>query len=183
MSWTDERIETLKALWAAGYSAAKIAEQLRGCTRNAVIGKLHRLNLTTSYAPTRSTIVANSSAPKRKRPAKAPRDEGTQRRVSELRAYRQSQAAIEPAEQSEHAVSFYDVTTGQCRYPIGDATNLDTFRYCGAPQIEGRSYCLRHAAICYTDPAIRRNAREKRAADARNRAALEAALPTQRSAA
>jgi GcrA cell cycle regulator len=45
MNWTDERVEKLKKLWADGLSASQIAAQLGGVSRNAVIGKVHRLNL------------------------------------------------------------------------------------------------------------------------------------------
>ena len=45
MSWNDERVETLKKLWSEGFSASQIAAQLGGVTRNAVIGKVHRLGL------------------------------------------------------------------------------------------------------------------------------------------
>ncbi|MFQ6756785.1 GcrA family cell cycle regulator, partial [Cereibacter sphaeroides] len=45
MSWTDERVETLKRMWAEGQSASQIAKELGGVTRNAVIGKVHRLGL------------------------------------------------------------------------------------------------------------------------------------------
>ena len=48
MSWTDERVETLKRMWAEGQSASQIAKELGGVTRNAVIGKVHRLGLSLS---------------------------------------------------------------------------------------------------------------------------------------
>src|SRR5476651_2188975 len=51
MSWTDERVETLKKLWQEGHSASQIAKQLGGVTRNAVIGKVHRLGLSGRAAP------------------------------------------------------------------------------------------------------------------------------------
>ncbi|MCH8491038.1 MAG: GcrA cell cycle regulator, partial [Oceanicaulis sp.] len=52
MAWTEERVETLKKLWADGLSASQIAKQLGGVTRNAVIGKVHRLGLSGRAAPT-----------------------------------------------------------------------------------------------------------------------------------
>ena len=59
MSWTDERIALLKKLWVEGRTAAQIAEQLGGISRNAVIGKAHRLNLSNRASP----IEANDAAP------------------------------------------------------------------------------------------------------------------------
>ena len=70
MSWTDERVEVLKKLWAEGHSASQIAKQLGGVTRNAVIGKVHRLGLSG-----RNT-VAPRQAPAAPGPAKATRDAG-----------------------------------------------------------------------------------------------------------
>lgn len=79
MSWTDERVEILKKLWAEGLSASQIAAQLGGVTRNAVIGKVHRLKLsgrgkTTSASPrakkvTTATPAATTAAPPRSAPA------------------------------------------------------------------------------------------------------------------
>ena len=59
MGWTDERVETLKRLWLDGLSASQIAKQLGGVTRNAVIGKVHRLGLSgraTPSKPARTTF-------------------------------------------------------------------------------------------------------------------------------
>ena len=53
MAWTEDRVETLKKLWADGLSASQIAKQLGGVTRNAVIGKVHRLGLSGRAAPSR----------------------------------------------------------------------------------------------------------------------------------
>jgi len=61
MSWTDERVEKLKSMWAEGKSASQIAKELGGVTRNAVIGKVHRLGLSNRNA---SGTKAKSAAPK-----------------------------------------------------------------------------------------------------------------------
>ena len=64
MNWTDERVEKLKKLWAEGLSASQIAAQLGGVSRNAVIGKVHRLNL-----PGRAKAGGTQTAARPKRPA------------------------------------------------------------------------------------------------------------------
>jgi hypothetical protein len=61
MSWTDERVELLKKLWADGLSASQIANQLGGVTRNAVIGKVHRLSLSGRAKPVRSSKFGDGS--------------------------------------------------------------------------------------------------------------------------
>ena len=70
MSWTDERVEMLKKMWGEGQSASQIAKELGGVTRNAVIGKVHRLGLSN-----RSTGGASAKAEPKEKPAAAPKPE------------------------------------------------------------------------------------------------------------
>ena len=63
MSWTDERIETLKTMWEAGQTASQIAEALGGVSRNAVIGKAHRLDLQSRPSPVKANDPAPAPAP------------------------------------------------------------------------------------------------------------------------
>src|SRR6185369_705670 len=71
MGWTDERVETLKKLWLDGLSASQIAKQLGGVTRNAVIGKVHRLGLSGRATPSQPARPA-FKAPRPPRPAPTP---------------------------------------------------------------------------------------------------------------
>ncbi len=80
MGWTDERVETLKKLWQDGLSASQIAKQLGGVTRNAVIGKVHRLGLSGRAAPSKPARPA-FKAPRPQRPAAAA--PSAPRRISE----------------------------------------------------------------------------------------------------
>ena len=73
MSWTDERVETLKKMWGEGQSASQIAKELGGVTRNAVIGKVHRLGLSNRAGSGGNAAKAapkEKPAPKAKAPAK-----------------------------------------------------------------------------------------------------------------
>ena len=72
MSWTDERIDQLKALWDKGLTASQIAEELGGVSRNAVIGKAHRLGLKSRPSPVKANDADNKAAPKKAAPAAAP---------------------------------------------------------------------------------------------------------------
>src|SRR6185295_3888656 len=74
MSWTDERIETLKKMWDSGLTATQIAEELGGVSRNAVIGKAHRLGLPARPSPVKPNEARNSETPRAEsaRPAPAP---------------------------------------------------------------------------------------------------------------
>ena len=69
MSWTDERVETLKRMWGEGQSASAIAKELGGVTRNAVIGKVHRLGLSNRTDDSNSEPAAAAPAPKAEQPA------------------------------------------------------------------------------------------------------------------
>ena len=66
MSWTDERVELLKKMWSEGQSASQIAKELGGVTRNAVIGKVHRLGLSNRTTPSKAEEPAEKPAPKAK---------------------------------------------------------------------------------------------------------------------
>lgn len=74
MSWTDERIDQLKAMWEKGLTASQIAEELGGVSRNAVIGKAHRLGLQSRPSPVKANEAPKKAAPARK-PAPAPEAE------------------------------------------------------------------------------------------------------------
>ena len=72
MSWTDERIDQLRALWDKGLTASQIAEKLGGVSRNAVIGKAHRLGLKSRPSPVKANDADKKAAPKKAAPAAAP---------------------------------------------------------------------------------------------------------------
>ena len=72
MSWTDQRIDQLKALWDKGLTASQIAEELGGVSRNAVIGKAHRLGLKSRPSPVKANDADKKAAPKKAAPAAAP---------------------------------------------------------------------------------------------------------------
>jgi len=82
MSWTDERVETLKKMWGEGQSASQIAKELGGVTRNAVIGKVHRLGLSnragsSSAAPSKPAAKEKAAKPATPKPAPKPRAKTT----------------------------------------------------------------------------------------------------------
>ncbi len=70
MSWTDERVETLKKMWSDGQSASQIAKELGGVTRNAVIGKVHRLGLSNRVGGGKDEEEEVAVAPRAEAPAK-----------------------------------------------------------------------------------------------------------------
>lgn len=129
MSWTEERVEILRRLWGTGKSASEIAEIIGDVTRNAVIGKAHRLGLSGQPSPIRK---------KPERPVAAPR----------LRA------PVE--ERAEGSATIHSLTERMCRWPIGDPKH-DGFRFCGKSAAEDGPYCAEHASLAYQPPTKRRD--------------------------
>ena len=142
MGWTDERVEMLKKLWLDGLSASQIAKQLGGVTRNAVIGKVHRLGLSGRATPSQPQRPV-FKAPRPARPAVA-----APRRVvsSETQAL---PAVTVPTFYAEEPGSATVLTLGahMCKWPIGDPST-DGFTFCGRRSSEG-PYCGEHARVAY----------------------------------
>ena len=113
--WTPERIAILEARWLAGATAAAIAEELGGASRNAVIGKAHRLGLLC------------------RRLARKPRPE--HRRRPKLRRVSPS-----PPPCGNSLRTLFELTKEQCHWPAGDGD----FLFCGAAAEPGKPYCARH---------------------------------------
>ncbi|MGK6356341.1 GcrA family cell cycle regulator [Sphingomonas sp. DT-207] len=97
MSWTDERIDTLKKMWDSGMTATQIAEELGGVSRNAVIGKAHRLGLQSRPSPVKANEPKAESAPKAAAPAAAPQPAAPAPQAPPAPAPRAAAPAAEPA--------------------------------------------------------------------------------------
>ncbi len=151
-TWTAERIEQLRSCVAAGMTCSEIAAEI-GVTRNAVIGKIHRLGLS-SGRPAGAPARASTNCPPRARHPRVP----TQRRLLRL-AYTQAslseQATLDMSVASAHPCSLVEIAERQCRWPIGDPAAAD-FVFCGNDAITGFTYCLGHARMAYRAPASRR---------------------------
>ena len=153
MGWTDERVELLKKLWLDGLSASQIAKQLGGVTRNAVIGKVHRLGLSGRAAPSQpSRPVFKAPRPARPAPTQAPRRVETH--VAHTGAHggahqAPSLPAPQPVYYPEEPGSATVLTLGahMCKWPIGDPST-DGFTFCGRRSGEG-PYCNEHARVAY----------------------------------
>lgn len=168
MAWTDDRVEELKKLWAEGLSASQIAKKIGGVTRNAVIGKVHRLGLSGRAAPSRpSSRPARAPKPRVAAPVKAKAP--VVRKIME--------PAIEaPAPERLPNGEFATVLTlkdSMCKWPIGDPSSGD-FRFCGHRSKAGDAYCEAHAQIAYQP----QQKRKRKVSDAQ--AALDALQSTRR---
>lgn len=144
--WTDERVELLKKLWLDGQSASQIAKQLGGgVTRNAVIGKVHRLGLAGRAAPSRP--VKRIAAPV-VRPRPAPSAPSAPRMVVVAPTQAANPPAVRSSSGERGSVGVLGLESRMCRWPIGDPTDAD-FGFCGKPAAPGMPYCEEHAKIAY----------------------------------
>lgn len=169
MSWTDERVELLRKLWLEGLSASQIANTLsNGITRNAVIGKVHRLGLSGRI---------KASAPSVPRPRNKPMRPAVPRHtVTAIRGNTALALKIHPTEMLEpepmedvvipisERVTILELKEAMCRWPLGDPTSSE-FRFCGAkkPTEATGPYCAYHSRIAYQPVQDRRRERERRA--------------------
>ena len=161
MGWTDERVEVLKKLWLDGLSASQIAKQLGGgVTRNAVIGKVHRLGLSgraTPSKPARPVVVRMAPRP---RPISTP---AAPRRPTPLPTVAQPTVIVRREEPGSATV--LTLAQHMCKWPIGDPSSRD-FTFCGKAA-GGHTYCADHAAIAY-QPVQKKGGRSSAAELARS---------------
>ena len=158
MSWTDERVERLGKLWMEGRSASQIATELGlGVSRNAVIGKIHRLGLS---GRTASPVQAEASADKPKPLMKpvtrvpVPVDPAP---IAQAKPF----ALPQPLPISDVVIPFSDRVTimdlreTMCRWPLGDPTSSE-FRFCGCRTAGAIPYCSAHARVAFQPVTERR---------------------------
>jgi GcrA cell cycle regulator len=179
MNWDDERVERLKRLWAEGLSASQIAAQLGGVSRNAVIGKVHRLCLpgrvkAGGNAAQNRTQKRSTSAPRpstyNARPAAAAPAAATRtvtRTVGATMVKEEIDINIletqEPVTTSNVIVpmarrlALTELTERTCKWPVGDPLK-DDFHFCGAESGESSPYCKYHARLAYQPVTERRRA-------------------------
>ena len=146
MSWTDERIAQLKTGWESGMTASQIAEQLgEGVTRNAVIGKAHRLGLEARPSPVKgaevevvTVAVSPAVAPDAVKPAPRP-------------AARPARAGAKAAR-----TTLLDLNEKICKWPIGHPGETD-FHFCGKPSQASFPYCTEHCLQAYQAQLPRRD--------------------------
>ena len=151
MTWTDDRTATLKQLWAGGDTASVIALKLGEVTRNAVIGKVHRLGL-----PKRMSGPRKTKPPRRCLPLLAARAQSRKSRPSPFPFAAKTFARIAAAPKSQPpgldpapatAVTVRTLTGRTCRWPIGDP-KLPDFHFCGCDKGPAPGpYCSHHAAL------------------------------------
>jgi GcrA cell cycle regulator len=165
MSWTDERVDQLKKLWLDGLSASQIAQELGGVTRNAVIGKVHRLGLSG-----RAKTASHTSISRQKRSNGAAFNQKPARTIQRQLSNGQIKL-VSPAERFSASTAeemtppvplkllLTELTERTCKWPIGDPQAED-FHFCGTASREGAPYCLFHSKLAYQPVTDRRRDRK-----------------------
>ena len=157
MSWTDERVELLTKLWTEGKTAAEIAKELGGVTRNAVIGKAHRLKLSNRVSPIQQN--KKPAAPKAQTPVAKP----------EIKVQKAA------SQDNRQGVPLTALKANECRWPYGDPQD-ESFGFCGCNALSGLPYCSEHAKMAYQAATRNRILKAEEAeAAAVTKAELEAA--------
>lgn len=166
MAWTDERIALLTKLWTDGLTASQIATALgEATTRNAVIGKAHRLGLSGRPSPVRAPRPARAAGlrPSKPRPLNSPERIPLLTRAAEAVRARSAEPALRPvlpiAEiPSGPGVTLLKVTDKMCKWPIGHPGDAG-FRFCGSTSRDGSPYCEGHAQLAYQPMPSKRERR------------------------
>lgn len=166
--WTDDRVTLLKRLWTDGLSASQIAKQLGGVTRNAVIGKVHRLGLAGRATPSRPVkriatpivrvrpVAPAAPAPilsVSEKPAVQPCIQNVEQ-PSTIHVARPTKATPRPKRDGQ-IIGVLELGPNMCKWPIGDPGDTD-FGFCGGHCISAAVYCEEHAAIAFQPAMARR---------------------------
>ncbi|WP_298296932.1 GcrA family cell cycle regulator [uncultured Litoreibacter sp.] len=186
MSWTEDRVDVLKKMWGEGKSASQIAKELGGVTRNAVIGKVHRLGLSNRSggaspaktakekapakpkAPEKPKVAASTPDPKPTtlEPAKIiPRPKlvvtagkplPPQPSANEISP--EALASVREVEKKAKKLTVMQLTERTCKWPVGDPAT-DDFWFCGLTVQQGKPYCEAHVGVAFQPMSARRDRR------------------------
>lgn len=168
MSWTEQKIQMLKDMWGNGYSASEIAKRLGGLTRNAVIGKAHRLKLSSRPSPIKREDAVGAMM---STDAVTPLMKSSKKRVmlrplpavpvpmpSTIKPAKDGLRPIDSLKRGE-GIAVTKAGERHCRWPIGDPRSPD-FRFCGCAAYEGLPYCIDHARVAYQNVGKKQRAGE-----------------------
>jgi len=181
MSWTDERVEKLKKMWSEGQSASQIAKELGGVTRNAVIGKVHRLGLSNraggapAPAPEKKSARAEPAASPRPGAKPAAEDKVVEVTVAPRKPIvpagqplppqpsaneisPEALANVREVEKTAKRISLMELTERTCKWPVGDPAT-DNFWFCGLAVQQGKPYCEAHVSVAFQPMSSRRDRR------------------------
>tara|TARA_A100001011_G_scaffold398987_2_gene505556 strand:- start:2412 stop:2906 length:495 start_codon:yes stop_codon:yes gene_type:complete len=138
MSWTDEKVAKLKELWGKGNTASQIAEIIGGISRNAVIGKAHRLNLSAKIKTRTATSTQNFVSSM----------EENKNKFKKSRKSKFKSLIIEKDFEPENPKQLEELNESTCKWPIGHPDEKN-FYFCGRTSLKEFSYCKLHLLYAY----------------------------------
>ena len=138
MSWTEEKVAKLKELWGKGNTASQIAEIIGGISRNAVIGKAHRLNLSAKIKTRTATSNQNFENSLDEKNTKS----------KKVRRSKFKSLIIEKDFEPENPKQLEELDENSCKWPIGHP-NEKSFYFCGRTSLKDFSYCKLHLLYAY----------------------------------
>ncbi len=152
MSWTEEKVAKLKELWGKGSTASQIAEIIGGISRNAVIGKAHRLNLSAKIKTRTATSNQNFDT--------SQVDKNNINRSRKGRKSKFKSLIIEKDFEPENPKQLEDLDESSCKWPIGHPDET-SFYFCGRSSLKDFSYCKLHLLYAYQPKGKKEDSNEK----------------------
>ena len=139
MNWDEAKVSKLKELWGKGNTASQIAEIIGGISRNAVIGKAHRLNLSYKIKTSNNSLNQNLQNPRNKE-SNLKEKRGRKSRFKSL--------IIEKDFEPENPKKLEELDENSCKWPIGHPEE-ESFYFCGRSSLKDFSYCKLHLLYAY----------------------------------
>ena len=189
MSWTDDRVEILKKMWGEGQSASQIAKELGGVTRNAVIGKVHRLGLSNRAGTTGAKAAAKSKPKADAKPKAAPKPKATPAAEVKPKVEMETKSAMPPARKAiipagqplppqpsaneispEALAKVNEIEKKAKKISLMELTErtckwpvgdpaTEDFWFCGLDVKAGKPYCEAHVGVAFQPMSSRRDRR------------------------